>query len=197
MVSSNTLRLPEDSMGFPWKCNGISLIVLLCFKDIVWYLLRFRLSRLLAYQWEVLLEFLIRLLAVSRSSLKVFTPISTASRQTLFGITKTVSQFTSRRRTVDSAKEKLKGKFLNGMLCLRGADDSTHQLVTVPVTDSTEGKWKYVLSWLCYKRNGKLCSCVTIELWMHLGGLLSTQEAWISYPSFLLSNLPPAVRPFS
>ena len=30
---------------------------------------------------------------------------------------------------------------------------------------------------LCYKRNGKRCSCATMELWMHLGGLLSTQEA--------------------
>ena len=38
--------------------------------------------------------------------------------------------------------------------------------------------------------------CVTIELWMHLGGLLSTQEARVtiascdSYASFALSNLP-------
>ena len=29
---------------------------------------------------------------------------------------------------------------------------------------------------VCYKTNGKRHS-VTIELWMHLGGLLSTQEA--------------------
>ena len=40
----------------------------------------------------------------------------------------------------------------------------------------------------------------TIELWMHLGGLLSTQEARValsiascdSYASFVLSNLPRA-----
>ena len=43
--------------------------------------------------------------------------------------------------------------------------------------------------WLCYKRNGKCCSCATIELWMHLGGLLSTQDARVS---FVLSNLPRA-----
>ena len=30
----------------------------------------------------------------------------------------------------------------------------------------------------------------TIELWMHLGGLLSTQEASDSYASFVLTNLP-------
>ena len=29
----------------------------------------------------------------------------------------------------------------------------------------------------CYNKNGKYCSCATIELWMHLEGLLSTQEA--------------------
>ena len=45
------------------------------------------------------------------------------------------------------------------------------------------------LFWLCYKRNGKRCSCATMELWMHLGGLLSTQD---SYASFVLSNLPRA-----
>jgi len=34
----------------------------------------------------------------------------------------------------------------------------------------------------------------TIELWMHLGGLLSTQEARVAlgYASFVLSNLPRA-----
>ena len=52
------------------------------------------------------------------------------------------------------------------------------------------------LFWLCYKRNGKRCSCATMELWMHLGGLLSTQEARValgnSYASFVLSNLPHA-----
>ena len=31
----------------------------------------------------------------------------------------------------------------------------------------------------CYKRNGKL-QCATIELYMHLGGLLSTQEARVA-----------------
>ena len=40
---------------------------------------------------------------------------------------------------------------------------------------------------LCYKRNGKRCSYATMELWMYLGGLLSTQED--SYASFVLSNL--------
>ena len=40
---------------------------------------------------------------------------------------------------------------------------------------------------LCYKRNGKRCSNATMELWMYLGGLLSTQED--SYASFVLSNL--------
>ena len=33
---------------------------------------------------------------------------------------------------------------------------------------------------LCYKRNGKRCSCATMELWMHLGGLLNTQEAIVA-----------------
>ena len=33
---------------------------------------------------------------------------------------------------------------------------------------------------LCYKRNGKRCSCAIIELWMHAGGLLSTQEARVA-----------------
>ena len=33
---------------------------------------------------------------------------------------------------------------------------------------------------LCYKRNGKRCSCATMELGMHLGGLLSTQEARVA-----------------
>ena len=53
---------------------------------------------------------------------------------------------------------------------------------------------------LCYKRNGKRHSCATIEIWMHFGGLLSTQEARVargvaesnSYASFVLSNLPRA-----
>ena len=33
-------------------------------------------------------------------------------------------------------------------------------------------------------------ACIIIELWMHLGGLLSTQEAKVA--SFVLSNLPRA-----
>ena len=33
---------------------------------------------------------------------------------------------------------------------------------------------------LCYKRNGKRRSCATMELWMHLAGLLSTQEARVT-----------------
>ena len=50
------------------------------------------------------------------------------------------------------------------------------------------------LFWLCYKRNGKRCSCATMELCMHFWGLLSTQEARVadSYASFVLSNLPRA-----
>ena len=37
--------------------------------------------------------------------------------------------------------------------------------------------------------NATVC---TIELWIHLGGLLGTQEARVgdSYASFVLSNLP-------
>ena len=59
------------------------------------------------------------------------------------------------------------------------------------MTDSTEGKWKCFLFWLCYKRNGKRCSCATIELLMNLEDLLSTQEARVnSYASFALINLP-------
>ena len=65
---------------------------------------------------------------------------------------------------------------------------------------STDGKLKCFLFWLCYKRYGKHFSCATIESRMHLGGLLSTQEARVplcytssnSYASFVLSNLPRA-----
>ena len=63
MVTPSNLRQSEDSMVFPWKCNGVLLSVLLCFKVIVWYLLRFPCSRLLAYHSEALLAFLIRLVS--------------------------------------------------------------------------------------------------------------------------------------
>ena len=64
----------------------------------------------------------------------------------------------------------------------------------------TDGRLKCFLFWLCYKRYGKHFSRATIELWMHLGGLLSSQEANVplcytssnSYASFVLSNLPRA-----
>ena len=50
-----------------------------------------------------------------------------------------------------------------------------------------------VLFMICYKRNCKHHSCAYIELLMHLGSLLSTQEARVaqgnSYASFVLSNL--------
>ena len=104
--------------------------------------------------------------------------------------TKNVLQFTWRRRTVDSTKEKLKGKFLKNI---------EHDLFTrgQMVAYMNSYRWLYrrqmesnvFLFWLCYKRNGKRCSCATMELWMHLGGLLSTQD---SYASFVLSNLPRA-----
>ena len=61
MVTPSNLRHSEDSMVFPWKCKGMLLSVLLCFKVIVWYLLRFPFSRLLAYHSEALLAFLKRL----------------------------------------------------------------------------------------------------------------------------------------
>ena len=38
---------------------------------------------------------------------------------------------------------------------------------------------------ICYKKNGKPCSCATIELRMHLGGLLSTQEARVALGELL------------
>ena len=41
----------------------------------------------------------------------------------------------------------------------------------------------------CYNKNGKYCSCATIELWMHLEGLLSTQEAYSYSALTLLSCL--------
>ena len=39
---------------------------------------------------------------------------------------------------------------------------------------------------LCYKINGKRHSCAYIELWMHLGGLLSTQDARVDGQEQLL-----------
>ena len=55
--------------------------------------------------------------------------------------TKNVFQFTWRRRTVDSAKEKLKGKLLKNIehdLFTRGQMEYTW----TRTDDSTEGKWK-------------------------------------------------------
>ena len=111
-----------------------------------------------------------------------FPSILRASRQMTFRITtKNVFQFTWRRRTVDSAKEKLKGKFLKNI---------EHDLFTrgqmAPYMNSY--RWlnrrqmenNVFLFWLCYKRNGKRCSCATMESWMHLGGLQSTQEARVA-----------------
>ena len=105
--------------------------------------------------------------------------------------TKNVLQFTWRRRTVDSAKEKLKGKFLKNIehdLFTRG------QMAAYMNSDRWLNRRQMennvFLFWLCYKRNGKRCSCATMELWMHLGGLLSTQEARVARG--VLSNLPRA-----
>ena len=79
---------------------------------------------------------------------------------------------------VDSAKEKLKGKFLKNIehdLFTRG------QMAAYMNSDRWLNRRQMennvFLFWLCCKRNGKRCSCATTELWMHLGGLLSTQEA--------------------
>ena len=86
---------------------------------------------------------------------------------------KNVLQFTLRRRTVDSAKKNQRQVFERHVCLCTGRWQQTYQLV-YSTDDSTEGKWKCFLFWLCYKRNGKRCSCATIESWMHLGGLLST-----------------------
>ena len=61
VVTPSKLRHSEVSMVFRRKCNRILLSVQLCFKVIVWYLLRFPFSRLLAYYSESLLALLIRL----------------------------------------------------------------------------------------------------------------------------------------
>ena len=86
---------------------------------------------------------------------------------------KNVLQFTLRRRTVDPAKKNQRQVFERHVCLCTGRWQQTYQLV-YSTDDSTEGKWKCFLFWLCYKRNGKRCSCATIESWMHLGGLLST-----------------------
>ena len=68
-------------------------------------------------------SFLVSIYSCSSYSLpsKKFTLILRASTQMPFRITtKNVLQFTSRRRTADSAKEKLKGKFLKGTICREG-----------------------------------------------------------------------------
>ena len=86
--------------------------------------------------------------------------------------------FTWRRRTVDSAKQKLEGKFLKNI-----EDDlfTRAQMAAYMNSDRWLNRRQMennaFLFWLCYKRNDKRCRCATMELWMHLGGLLSTQEA--------------------
>ena len=69
------------------------------------------------------------------------------------------------------------------MICLHGDSMS----FIVPMTDSIGGEYKCFFFRLCYKRNGKRCICATIELWMHLEGLLSTQEARVAL-GYALSN---------
>ena len=56
-------------------------------------------------------------------------------------------QFTLKRRTVDSAKAKLKGKFLKGTICLHEGDDSIHQLV-YSTDDSFNGRQMEMFSLL-------------------------------------------------
>ena len=86
--------------------------------------------------------------------------------------------------------------FVRHDLLTRGSMTAYINSFTTPITNSTEGKRKYFLFWLFYKRNDKRCTGATIELWIHLGGLLSTQEDRValgnSYDSFMLSNLPRA-----
>ena len=116
--------------------------------------------------------------------------------------TKNVLQSTWRWRTADSAKEKLKGKFLKNI----EHDLFTREQMAAYMNSDRWLNWRQMennvfLFWLCYKRNGKRCSWATMELWMHLGGLLSTQEAKVALgyrlvrllrASFVLSNLPRA-----
>ena len=80
---------------------------------------------------------------------------------------------------VDSAKNNSKPSFWKAWFIYARTDHSIHQL-TYSTDDTTEGERKCFLFWLCYKWNGKRCSCATIELWMHLGGLLSTPEAKVA-----------------
>ena len=112
-----------------------------------------------------------------------------------------VLQFTWRRKTVDAAKKKKEKKtqrqiFVRHDLLTRGSMTAYINSFTTPITNSTEGKRKCFLFWLFYKRNDKRCTGATIELWIHLGGLLSTQEGRValgnSYDSFVPSNLPRA-----
>ena len=78
------------------------------------------------------------------------------------------------------SERKTQRPVIKGMFCLRAGRWHHTSTCTIPKTDSTEGKWTHFLPWLCYKRNGKRCSCAAIELWIHLGGLLSTQEARVA-----------------
>ena len=76
-------------------------------------------------------------------------------------------------------------------------DYSNHQLVSSTDDWLNKKRMEYLLFWLCYKRNGKRCSFATLELCMHLGGFLGSQEAIVtlgyasinSYASFVPSNL--------
>ena len=111
-----------------------------------------------------------------------------------------VLQFTLRRKTVDATKKKKKKTqrqiFVRHDLFTRGSMTAYINSFTTPITNSTEGKRKCFLFWLFYKRKGKRCTGATIELWIHLGGLLRNQEDRValgnSYDSFVLSNLPRA-----
>ena len=86
--------------------------------------------------------------------------------------------------------------FVRHDLFTRGSMTAYINSFTTLMTNSTEGKRKCFLFWLFYKTNGKRCTGATIELWIHLGGLLSTQEGRValgnSYDSFVLSNFPRA-----
>ena len=117
-----------------------------------------------------------------------FPSILRASRQMPFRITtKNVFQFPWRRRTVDSAKEKLNGKLLKNI---------EHNLFTRGQMAAYMNSYRWLnrrqmennvfLFWLCYKRNGKRCSCAIMELWMHLGGLLKVNLCHVTKFSLLL-----------